>query len=210
MRIYWTIGCVVLVMLAMTKSFGQSEQEKIAEIEAQRYSAKMRLITGQLDSAILLSEQGSYEKADEKFKYVLKNLRSIPSDFTYHFGKNSFFLGKYKQCIDWLNKYLQLKGTSGQYSAAAVEWQGKAEAELLREREIQSVQAGEVLSRDYNIDCGPTGKVQCPICNGTTIVIKKGYLSETYKTCQYCNKLGYLTCEEYNKLIRGQLKPANN
>ena len=163
----------------------------------------------QLDSAILLSEQEAFEAADEKFRFVLKNLKSIPSDFTYHFGRNSFHLGKYKQSIDWLNKYLQLKGTSGQYSQDAVDWLTQAEAELLKERDIQSQKAGEVLSRDYDIDCGPSGKVTCPVCDGKTVVVKKGYYTDTYKTCPYCNKLGYLSCEDYNKLVRGQLKPGN-
>ena len=200
-----------VALLATFNGFGQqSEQEKLFDIEAQKVSAKQRLITLQLDSAILLSDRGAFEKADEKFKLVLKSLKSIPSDFTFYFGRNSFYLGKYKQSIDWLNKYIQLKGTSGQYSEASVDWLAKAEVELLKEREVQAKQAGEVLSRDYDIDCGASGKVLCPICSGTTVVIRKGYLNETYRTCQYCNKVGFLSCEDYNKLIRGELKPVDN
>ena len=211
MRHTLTLLAFLMALTASISGFAQqTEQEKLFDIEAQKVSARQRQITLQLDSAIVLSDLGAYEKADEKFKLVLKNLKSIPSDFTYHFGRNSFYLGQYKQTIDWLNKYIQLKGTSGQYSEAAVDWMAKAEAELLKEREVQSKQAGEVLSRDYDIDCGASGKVLCPICSGTTVVIKKGYLNESYRTCPYCNKVGYLSCEEYNKLIRGQLKPANN
>ena len=202
--------CFLVALLATLNGFGQSEQEKLFDIESQKVSAKQRLISLQLDSAILLSDQGSFEKADQKFKLVLKSLKSIPSDFTFHFGKNSFYLGKYKQSIDWLNKYIQLKGTSGQYSEAAVDWMAKAEVELLKERDVQAKQAGELLSRDYDIDCGASGKVLCPICNGTTVVVKKGYLNETYRTCQYCNRVGFLSCEDYNKLIRGELKPVDN
>jgi tetratricopeptide (TPR) repeat protein len=200
-----------VALLVSTHGFGQqSEQDKLFDIEAQRASARQRFIAHQLDSAIVLSDQGAFEKADEKFKHVLKNLKSIPSDFTFHFGKNSYYLGKYKQSIDWLNKYIQLKGTSGQYSEAAVDWLAKAETALLKEREVQAKQAGEVLSRDYDIDCGASGKVLCPICSGTTVMVKKGYLNETYQTCPYCNRVGFLSCEDYNKLIRGQLRPVNN
>lgn len=204
-------GLFMVFLGASTCGFAQvSEQEKILEIELQRAAAKQRFLTLQLDSAILLSEQEAFGAADEKFKFVLKNLKSIPSDFTYHFGKNSFFLGKYRQSIDWLNKYIQLKGTSGQFSEEAVDWLGQAEAELLKERDIQSKKAGEVLSRDYEIDCGPSGKVVCPVCSGKTVVIKKGYYSDSYKTCPFCNKVGFLSCEDYNKLVRGQLKPVGN
>lgn len=201
----------VLVFTSFTCCYSQhSEQDRILELELQRAVAKQRFLTMQLDSAILLSEQDEYEIADEKFRFVLKNLKSIPSDFTYHFGRNSFHLGKYKQSIDWLNKYIQLKGTSGQFSQEAVEWLTKAEEELLKERDVQSKMAGEVLSRDYDIDCGPSGKVICPVCDGKTVVIKKGYYSDSYKTCPYCNKVGFLSCEDYNKLVRGQLKPQAN
>ncbi len=213
MRYHLTIllSFFLAAVLASVNGFSQqSEQEKLFDLEAQKVSARQRLITHQLDSAILLSDQGAYEKADEKFKIVLKNLKSIPSDFTFHFGKNSFHLGLYKQSIDWLNKYIQLKGTSGQYSEAAVDWLAKAETALLKEREVQARQAGEVLSRDYDIDCGAAGKVLCPICSGTTVVVKKGYLNETYKTCPYCNRVGFLSCEDYNKLVRGELMPASN
>ena len=207
---YLTVFFLLVGLVVSINGWAQSEQEKIQEIESQKISVRQRAITVQLDSAILLSDMGAYEQADERFKLVLKSLKSIPSDFTFHFGRNSFYLGNYKQSIDWLNKYIQLKGTSGQYSEEAVSWLAKAETELLKEREMQAQQAGQVLSRDYDIDCGASGKVLCPICSGTTVVIKKNYLNETYRTCPYCNKLGFLSCEEYNKLIRGQLKPENN
>ncbi len=212
MRYHTFIFFALLLALACsTDGYAQqTEQDRLAEIALQKASLKQRQITSQLDSAILLSDRGDYEEADAKFRFVLKNLKSIPSDFTYYFGKNSFHMGNYKQSIDWLNKYVQLKGTSGQFSEAAVEWRTKAEVELLREREVQTKQATEVLSRDYDIDCGPSGKVICPVCNGTTVVIKKGYFNESYKTCPYCNKHGFLSCQDYNKLVRGQLKPVDN
>ena len=155
----------------------------------------------------MLMEKEEYLAADEKLNYVLKNIKSVPSDLAYYFGENSFHIGKYKQSIDWLNKYIQLKGTTGQHSQEAVQWLKRAEVERLKEKQTQTLQTQEVLSRDYDIDCGPTGKVTCPVCNGSTVIIKKTYLGETYKTCAYCHKQGFLVCEEYNKLLRGELKP---
>lgn len=209
-RVFIAMGCALLLGWCSNQACAQTEQEKLMEIEAQKVAARQRSLTQKIDSAVALMDEGHYTEADAKFRFALKNLKSIPSDFTFYFGKNSFYLGKYKQSIDWLNKYLQLKGTSGRYSEEAALWLARAEDELLKERESQSKQAGEVLSRDYDIDCGPTGKVQCPVCNGTTVVIKKGYFKETYHTCQFCNREGFLSCEDYNKLIRGQLKPVNN
>ena len=116
--------------------------------------------------------------------------KSVPSDLTFFFGKNSFHLGRYKQSIDWLNKYIQLKGTNGQYSNEAVSWMRKAEAEFVKEKSQASEQAAEVLSTNYDIDCGPAGKVTCPVCKGDHVIVKKGAFGPAYKTCAYCNEHG--------------------
>jgi hypothetical protein len=199
------------LVIAFTMIFGASysqdaEREKIRQLEQQRDFEKTRQIRAQMDSGVYYLDHEQYELADQKLRYALSNMKSIPSDLTFFFGKNSYFTGKYKQSIDWLNKYIQLKGTSGQYSQEATEWKAKAEQGLLEERQAESQKAAEILSKDFNIDCGPSGKVTCPVCNGSTVIIKRDYLGETYKTCLYCHHLGYLTCEEYNLLLRGQLK----
>ena len=183
----------------------QAEKDKIREFELQRQMDRTRRITMQIDSAVRLSEEGQYEVADVKFRAIFKSIRSVPSDLTYHFGRNSFLLGKYRQSVDWLNKYIQLKGTQGQYSEAAMEWLAKAETELLKEHEKEAKRAAEVLSGDYYIECGPTGKVMCPTCKGSAVIVKKNYFGEVYKTCPACHKMGYLSCDDYNKLLKGKL-----
>lgn len=202
----------LILVLGFVQAFAQSqsEKDKIRELELQRQMDRTRRITVQIDSAVRLSEEGQYEIADIKFKTILKSIRSVPSDLTYHFGRNSFFIGKYRQSVDWLNKYIQLKGTQGQYSEAAMDWLSKAEAELMKEHEKEAKRATEVLSGDYYIDCGPTGKVVCPTCKGSAVVVKKNYFGDVYKTCPSCNKLGYLSCDDYNKLLKGKLLPDSN
>jgi hypothetical protein len=201
-----------ILSLVALSGFSQSdvEKEKLRELEIQKQMEKQRLMSLRIDSAVMLLNQEEYEAADKMFISILKTIRSVPSDLTYYFGKNSFFLGKYKQSIDWLTKYIQLKGTTGQFSQEATTIKQKAETEILKERELESKQVSNLLSQDYDIDCGQTGKIVCPVCNGTTVIIKKGYISDTYKTCGYCNHSGVMSCEDYNKLLRGQLKPASN
>jgi len=188
----------------------EAEKEKIRQLEIQRQADRQRAINMKLDSAVIIMNEGNYEVADEMFLTILKSVKSVPSDITFYFGKNSYFLGKYKQSVDWLNKYIQLKGTSGQFSQETITLKQKAEIELLKEKELESKQAMQVFAQDYDIDCGPTGKVTCPVCNGTTVIIKRSYISNTYKTCGYCNLKGVLSCEDYNKLLKGELKPAAN
>lgn len=199
----------LMFLVAITASAQDEEREKLRQLEQQREFQKTRMINARMDSAIQLMNKEQYEAADVKFRSVLANLKSIPSDVAYYFGKNSYHLQKYKQSIDWLTKYIQLKGTAGQFSEDAAAWLKKAESALVEQRQAQSAKTVEVLSRDFTIDCGPSGKVQCPVCNGSTVVIRKDYLGEKYSTCGYCHKTGYLSCDEYNQLLRGQLKAEN-
>lgn len=203
------VGYLILAVLfcGFNGKAQNPEQEKIKAFEASREAARQRDLTIQLDSAIHLADIGQHELANERFRFLLAQFKSIPSDFVYYFGKNSYHLGQYRQSVDWLNKYIQLKGTSGQFSEEAVATLKLAEAALLKERQAQSKEAGEILSQNYDIDCGPTGKVTCPVCRGSTVIIKRSYLGDTYKTCPYCNEHGTLTCEEFNQLLRGKLAP---
>lgn len=185
----------------------ETERELIRLQEEARKNEQQLYVNRQLDSAVMLMEAGAYAEANEKFLFVLKNLQSIPSDLAFYFGKNSYYLNKPKQSIDWLNKYIQLKGTMGKFSEEAVALLKQAEEKVLEERREQTQQTREVLSRDYRIDCGPSNKVTCPVCNGTTVIIKRNYLGDTYKPCTHCNSKGYLSCDEYNALLRGEFKP---
>src|ERR1044071_1349290 len=177
MKKHLMICSLIVLTFGSTSVFAQdTERDKIREMEEQKQKQRTLSVRQELDSAIALTNINRYAEADEKYRYVLKNLKSIPSDLTFYFGKNSYLLGKYGQSVDWLNKYIQLKGTSGQYYEEAVEWLKKAEKEVVQERAQQSAQANTILlSRNYDIDCGPTGKVVCPVCGGSTVVIRKTY-----------------------------------
>ena len=200
--------CFLFVLLSLPV-FAQSQEKTAAELR--KAPVRQQALSLQLDSAILLSHQEKYQQAEDKFLYVLKNMRSIPADLTFHFGLNSYYLKKYKQSIDWLNKYIQLKGTTGQYSEQAAHWLELSQKELLRQQEEDRLKNGAaevVVSNDFEIDCGPSGKITCPVCDGTTVIVKKGYFGDNYKTCGFCARKGYLSCADYNRLLRGELKPA--
>jgi len=197
---------LILSLFLTTAVCAQTQQEKLRELEIQRQADKQRVIDRKIDSIAQLIDLQQYAAADEKILTILKTVRSVPSDLTFYLGKTSFYLNKHKQSVDWLNKYIQLKGTNGQFSEEAITLKTKAEVELLKEKQSEVKQVAELLSKDFDIDCGPTGKVACPVCNGSTVIIKKTYLGETYKTCGYCNHTGALSCEDFNKLMKGQLK----
>jgi len=202
--------CRILVLFALlfiSKVTLAQDAARAEEYRMQMEQAKKAALHRELDSGIFYMDNGQHELANAKFVQVLNNVKSVPSDLTYYFGKNSFYLGKYKQSIDWLNKYIQLKGTNGQFSEDAIKWKKLAEDEFLKEKNVAVKKAEEVLSMDYDIDCGPGGKVVCPVCKGDHVIIKRGAFTNEYRTCPYCDEHGILTCDEYNLLVRGQLKP---
>jgi hypothetical protein len=198
---------IILITLSLYVLPSPAQDERTLEYLRQEEQRKRSENLRQLDSGVYFMDHGEYARADEKFKHVLQNLRSVPSDLTFYFGKNSFFLLQYKQSIDWLNKYIQLKGTTGQYYEEATEWLKKAEAEYIKEKAGTAGKTQQILSANYDIDCGPTGKVTCPVCQGNHVIVKKGAFGDSFRTCPYCNEHGILTCEQYNKLLRGQLQP---
>ena len=167
---------------------------------------KRAAISMALDEGVELMEQGKFKEADSKFREVLRNVNVVPTNLTYYFGKNSYYLGKYRQSIDWLNKYIELKGTSGQYYQDCVAFLEKAERAHMEKRKVDLKEAEEVLASDYYIDCGPAGKVVCPVCKGKTVIITQGTFSNIYKTCPYSDNHGNLSCDEYNLLLRGELE----
>jgi hypothetical protein len=192
--------------ICVTSFAALAQDERTLEYLRQEEQRKKAELMRQLDSGVYFMDIGEYILADKKLKYVLENIKSVPSDLTYFFGKNSFYLKRYKQSIDWLNKYIQLKGTSGQYYAEATDILNKAQEGLLSERAVEAKKAEQVLSQNYDIDCGPSGKVSCPVCKGDHVIIKKGTFGDEYRTCPYCNEHGMLTCVEYNQLLRGELQ----
>ena len=163
-------------------------------------------LIGKMEKGAELMALGKYDSAQVLFQFVLQNMEKLPSEMAYFFGRNSFHLGKYKQSINWLNKYIQLKGTKGLYYEPAIQYLQYAEDEYLKIQRSQSEQFEKDLqAAEY--DCGGLEKMLCPVCHGSGVVVQAGLFDEVYKTCPYSLGEGYLSCEEYNLFMRGDLDP---
>lgn len=159
-----------------------------------------------MDEGVLLMDQGNYEEASAKFRIVLDNLKVLPDDMAFYIGKNSYFQGKYKQSIDWLSKYIELKGTRGRFFNEGVDLLDKAEQAYLVVREVQNEKLVEDLT-DGEFDCPDSGKVSCPVCKGKGVIVRDGVFGKEFRTCRYSDQHGFMTCEEYQLLLQGKLKP---
>ena len=92
----------------------------------------------EIEEGVKLMDEGNYIEADRKFKRALRNLEVLPAEISFYFGKNSYFLDQYKQSINWLNKYIELKGTKGRYFEECVEYLNRAEMAYKMETEKNS------------------------------------------------------------------------
>ena len=157
-------------------------------------------------SNLILSKK--YNTADSLLKKTIIEQKSVSSEITFLFGKNSYFLKKYEQSINWLNKYLELKGQDGFFSDESIKFLELSNAKNLTEidKNIENVYV-ELYSYNY-IDC-PSNRKICPICDGSSVMIIETEISKIYKTCPFSDNKGFLTCDEYNLFLRGKLKPKN-
>jgi tetratricopeptide (TPR) repeat protein len=198
--IFWI--CIVLMIGIVPSSFAQvDEYERGQQLQY-------------LDLGVRQYESGNYEDADESFKQVLEEVKVLPAEICYYFGANSYHLGKYKQSINWLNKYIELKGTSGQYFEESNSFLEQARAKYRQTSNTPEQETYEPAQEiDYTVmpevNCGPSGKVVCPVCKGQTVIIKRSALSMDYRSCPYCDSHGNLSCENYNLLLQGKLKPRD-
>ena len=161
-----------------------------------------------MNEGVDMMESGDYENADSQFKLVLRNIEVLPSEICFHFGKNSYMLEEFKQSINWLNKYIELKGTKGRYFKKCVEFLEKSENAYKLKQEAQRNRIYTELSENNEFDCKGKKYIQCPICKGEGVLIEPGKMDTAiYKTCPYCIGEGRITCEEYKLFLRGELKP---
>lgn len=150
-----------------------------------------------------------YLEADSILKTNIVGSNKVSSELTFLFGKNSFFLNKYNQSINWLNKYLELKGQRGKFSDETIKFLELSNTKLLIETEknIENVYV-QLFSYNY-INCENDRKI-CPICDGSSVMIIENEVSKVYKTCPFSDNKGFLSCDEYNLFLRGELKPKSN
>ncbi len=151
----------------------------------------------------------NYLEADSILKEIINTIDTIPSELTFLFGKNSFHLNKFKQSINWLNKYIELKGMQGVFSEEAIKYLELSNTKniVAKKKDTKNVII-ELFSYRY-IECPNKFKL-CPICKGSSVMITETNIGKIYKTCPFSDDKGFLTCDQYNDFLRGKLLPKKN
>lgn len=164
-----------------------------------------------MDEGVEYMNKGQFAVADEIFKEVLKNVEVVPADLCFYFGKNSYHLDRFSQSMDWLNKYIELKGTSGRFFDQAVEYMQLAETDLKASKGDETsnpLTDSRTPRKNNTLDCEQNPYVVCPVCQGEGVNVLKGALgSSVYKPCKHCDENGRMKCEDYKLYLRGKLNP---
>ncbi len=181
---------IIFILLLSSQVFSQSivKREGLSKMD-QGYAAML---------------DGNYEEADELFRQAMGMLDKLPSDLAYYFGRNSYHIGKHRQAINWLTKYVQLKGTSGNHYDKAKMYLDRATLAFQEQREKQNDQTVKQLTNDNYYDC-PGEIVICPACQGSGVLITPGKFGPLYQTCPISGLSGRMSCDKYNAYIRGEL-----
>ena len=199
------LGVFVLLLLMGGRSIGWAQEQEPEPLVDHDRNELLRV----MDQGVELMNQGKFAKADTYFLRVLGGVRVVPADLCFYFGRNSYHLQKYKQSIDWLNKYMELKGTKGRFSDQALEYLELAKADYASQPTPQSaaVTENKAKAKPRSIDCAEHPYVRCPVCQGEGVIVEAGKLgSQVYKTCPYSDDSGRMMCEDYQRYLRGELK----
>lgn len=163
----------------------------------------------EIEIAAGLMELGAFDSADFHLRHVIQNMKVLPTKISFYFGKNSLSLKRYKQSINWLNKYMELAGTTGQFFDESVKLLEKAEEEYRLERNQEIEFMVSELHGEKGVKCEGTETIICPVCKGLGVVIKEKNFGKEYWPCPFSDARGLLSCSDYNLLIEGKLKPRN-
>ncbi len=165
----------------------------------------------EITQGVSLMNKGAYKEADTEFRAVLASVKTVPADLCFYFGKNSYHLQKYKQSIDWLTKYIELKGSYGTFYDQATEYTELARAGFKTtsssKNSSKPAKGNATASKKASdIDCTEHPYVTCPVCQGDGVIVQKGRLgASVYKTCPYSDEYGRMTCEDYKLYVKGKL-----
>lgn len=174
--------------------------------------SREKMFEQEIEEAVSLMNQGAFQEADAAFRAVLTSVETVPADLCFYFGKNSYHLKKYRQSIDWLTKYIELKGSYGTYYDQATEYVELARADFKAASAQTAGKPRKEPAKDSKksatINCDKHPYVTCPVCEGEGVIIQRGALGASiYKTCPYSDEYGRMTCEDYLLYVKGQLIP---
>jgi hypothetical protein len=154
-----------------------------------------------------LVQNEEYEQANMTFKRILTLNQSIPSEFCYYFAKSLFHTAQYHNSKNFINKYYELSGQGGEFSAEIKQLETLIDDELSRIGNCDLCDDnGHRLETCDHCDasgtvmkvcptCKGKGNMICDLCGGGGVLIRRNvFNANEYQTCSKCEGSGIIKC----------------
>jgi DnaJ-class molecular chaperone len=139
-----------------------------------------------MKGALAAMERSDYQTANSIFRNLIDSGLPLPEEMPYYFSETLFQLGQYDNSQNFVNKYLELTGFTGQNYESATRLKEKLKAPL-----AQILACERCDRRGYRYE-------NCTACLG-----KK----QTEQACSYCKAKGVVGCSRCG--ASGMIKKVN-
>lgn len=173
------------------------------------------LTEAKFNRAKQLMEDSLYFKANEVFVDVLNPDEIMPDELCFYFGKSLFLTGYKDQSRSFLYQYIALRDTSDHLFDPTIELLKLLGEDMSYFDPPEEKQAGDTTetagkhhnakARKANGGCHSDEVFICPVCNGTTVLVRRGSFGNSYQTCPYCDENGVMDCDTYKLYLSGEL-----
>lgn len=156
-------------------------------------------------------EQKDYKSANGLFRNLIDSGFPLPQEMPYLFAETLFELGQYDNSSNFLNKYLEISGFTGDHYEGAKELKKRLESPLnaiqicqlcdrrgYRYQTCFTCEGAKQIEQDCNY-CKAKGVVGCSKCAGSGMITRVNIfkIPEFYE-CERCSGKGRLTCPVCN------------
>lgn len=139
-----------------------------------------------MKGALAAMERSDYQTANSIFRNLIDSGQPLPEEMPYYFSETLFHLGQFDNSQNFLNKYLELTGFTGQNYDYAVQLKEKLKDPLAQ---IQVCKLCDRRGYRYTL---------CPLCDGN---------KQVEQACAYCKANGVVGCSRCG--ASGMLKKLN-
>lgn len=139
-----------------------------------------------MKGALAAMERSDYETANSIFRNLIDSGLPLPEEMPYYFSETLFQLGQFDNSQNFVSKYLELTGFTGQNYEAASRLKEKLKAPL-----AQIIACERCDRRGYRY-------TTCSVCEGN---------KQVEQACAYCKAKGVVGCSRCG--ASGMLKKIN-
>jgi len=162
-----------------------------------------------MKGALAAIERNDFQTANSIFRNLIDSGLPLPDDMPYYFAETLFQLGQFDNSNNFVSKYLELTGFTGQHYEGAIALKEKLKAPLAQIEACSYcdtrgyryrpcfVCEGKKQSEQACSYCKAKGVVGCSRCGATGMIKKINVFNLVeFFECEKCSGKGRLTCPE--------------